>query len=107
MAAINQLMFCISHVLDALDLFLAIAVTTRAFGADQPQERCFFHIASIFLWVNTVLPAIHNRILVKHGFVWLDLFTSALYLLFLVLTASAFPQSLQHPHRFLQIQRFY
>jgi len=87
----------ISYVFDALDLFLAIAASIRAFGADQPQERRFFYIVSIFLWVNTVFPAIHNRLLMRHDFVWLDLFISAPYLLLLALTYAALPQSLKHP----------
>ena len=55
----NILFIC--SMFDALDLFLAIAATIRAFGSDQLQERRFFYIASVFLWVNAVLPAIHNR----------------------------------------------
>ena len=98
----------ICAMFDALDLFLAIAATIRAFGADQPQERRFFYIASIFLWVNAVLPAIHNRILIRHDFVWLDLFISAPYLLLLVLTSQTpprFTQSAQPSHRVTRIVR--
>jgi diguanylate cyclase (GGDEF)-like protein len=76
-------------VFDAFDLFLAVAASIRAFGTDQPQEHRFFCMGAIFLWANTILPAIHNRILIKHDYVWLDLLISAPYLLLLVLIAAA------------------
>jgi diguanylate cyclase (GGDEF)-like protein len=76
-----------SYLFDAMDVFIAIAATIRALGAAEMQERRFFYIISIFMWINTVFPAIHNHILIKHDFVWLDLFISAPYLLLVVLIA--------------------
>jgi diguanylate cyclase (GGDEF)-like protein len=76
-----------SYLFDAMDVFIAIAATIRALGAVQMQERRFFYIISIFMWINTVFPAIHNHILIKHDFVWLDLFISAPYLFLVVLIA--------------------
>jgi diguanylate cyclase (GGDEF)-like protein len=76
-----------SYLFDAMDVFIAIAATIRALGATETQERRFFCIISIFMWINTVFPAIHNHILIKHDFVWLDLFISAPYLLLVVLIA--------------------
>jgi diguanylate cyclase (GGDEF)-like protein len=84
---------------DALDFFLAVAATIRAFGADQPQERRFFYVAAIFLWVNTVFPAIHNRILIRHDYVVLDLLIAAPYLLLLVLISTDLPRAFQNPRR--------
>jgi diguanylate cyclase (GGDEF)-like protein len=84
---------------DALDIFLAVAATIRAFGADQPQERRFFYVAATFLWVNAVMPAIHNRILIKHDYVALDLLISAPYLLLLVLISTDLPRYFQNPQR--------
>ena len=68
-----------------LDLFLAIAATIRALGTDNSEQRRFFYVVSVFLWANTVFPAIHNWILVRHDYIWLDLFISAPYLILLVL----------------------
>ncbi len=74
-----------SYLFDAMDVFIAIAATIRAMGAAETQERRFFYIISIFMWINTVFPAMHNHILIEHDFVWLDLFISAPYLLLVVL----------------------
>lgn len=76
-----------SHLFDAMDVFIATAATIRALGAAETQERRFFYIISIFMWIDTVFAAIHNHILIKHDFVWLDLFISAPYLLLVVLIA--------------------
>ncbi len=98
----------ISHLFDALDLFLAIAATIRLFGAGQPQERRFFYVASLFLWANTILPAVHNRILINHDLVSLDLLIAAPYLLLLVLASQALPRFIEDPHpshRFIRIVR--
>ncbi|UWZ86435.1 GGDEF domain-containing protein [Occallatibacter riparius] len=71
----------IMHLFDAIDLFLAAAATVRWLGAEQPQEVQFFRVLSIFLWIDALLPAIHNRIILRHDYVWLDLFLSAPYLI--------------------------
>lgn len=75
----------ITRLFDGIDLYLAAAATIRWLGSIQLQERGFFRILSIFLWINTILPAIHNRILIRHDFIWLDLFVSAPYVFLLVL----------------------
>jgi diguanylate cyclase (GGDEF)-like protein len=69
----------IARLFDGIDLFLAAAATVRWIGAEDAEERRFFRIATIFLWLDAVLPAIHNRILMRHDFVWLDLFISTPY----------------------------
>ena len=95
----------ITFLFDALDFFLAIAATIRALGAEDRQEHRFYCIASIFLWVNAVLPAIHNRILVQHDFVWLDLLISAPYLLLVVLITGELPLCMQNPQRSRKVIR--
>jgi hypothetical protein len=75
----------VSYLFDAVDAFVAIAATIRALGEDQPQERRFFFVAAIFFWADTILPAIHNRLLIRYDFVWLDLFISTPSLILLVL----------------------
>lgn len=69
----------ITWLFDGLDLFLAVTATIRWFGSADAAERSFFRIATIFLWLNTICPAIHNRLLVRHDYVWLDLFISTPY----------------------------
>ena len=76
----------VTHMFDALEIFLAVAATIRLFGADEPQERFFFYVASAFLWANMVLPTIHNRVLIMlHDYVWLDLLLSTPYLVLLAM----------------------
>jgi diguanylate cyclase (GGDEF)-like protein len=69
----------IAKCFDAIDLFLAIASTIRWLGSTQDEECRFFQILTMFLWMNAVFPAIHNRILMQHDYVWLDLLISAPY----------------------------
>jgi diguanylate cyclase (GGDEF)-like protein len=76
-----------SYLFDAMDIFIAAAATIRALGAEETQERRFFYVVAIFMGVDTIFPAIHNHILIRHDFVWLDLFISAPYLLLVVLIA--------------------
>lgn len=98
----------ISHLFDALDLFLAIAATIRAIGAGQSQERRFFYVASLFLWANTILPAIRNRLLPSHNLVVLDLLIAAPYILLLTLTSLRPPLFVAEPDstgRFTRIVR--
>jgi len=78
-------LYYLSRLFDVLDLFLAIAATIRAAGVDEPRQRQFFYVISAFLWINALFPAIHNRILIRHDYVWLDLLISAPYVLLLVL----------------------
>ena len=80
-----------------LDIFLALAATIRALGADKPEERRFYYVASWFLWVDALLPAIHNWILVRHDYVWLDLFISVPYLFLLVMITTPPPQFVLNP----------
>lgn len=76
----------IMRLFDGIDIFLAAASTLRWLGCDEVQECHFFRILSIFLWINALLPAIHNRILMRHDYVWLDLFISTPYVVLFVLT---------------------
>ena len=75
----------IMRLFDAIDLFLAAAATMRWLGAEQPQEVQFFSTFSIFLWIDALLPAVHNRIILRHDYVWLDLLLSAPYAILFVL----------------------
>jgi hypothetical protein len=56
----------IAKCFDAIDLFPAIASTIRWLGSTQDEECRFFQILTMFLWMNAVFPAIHNRILMQH-----------------------------------------
>jgi diguanylate cyclase (GGDEF)-like protein len=89
----------VTDLFDAIDFFLAAAATTRWLGSIQDQERRFFRILTIFLWMNAVLPAVHNRILVNHDYVWLDLLISAPYVVLvpLILTARSHPRRSPSP----------
>lgn len=78
----------ISRLFDVIDLFLAAAATIRWLGSDSAAERRFFRIAAIFLWINALFPAIHNRLLMRYGAVWLDLFISTPYLVLFLLIQS-------------------
>jgi diguanylate cyclase (GGDEF)-like protein len=78
----------ILHLFDGIDLFLALAATIRWVGSDSAAEREFFRITSIFLWLNALFPAIHNRILMHHDYVWLDLFISFPYVVLCALVAA-------------------
>ncbi len=84
----------VTHLFDAIDLFLAAAGTIRWLGSSEEQERRFFRLLSAFLWMNTIFPAIHNRILMHHDYVWLDLLISAPYVVLIPLD----PKSTE-PHR--------
>jgi diguanylate cyclase (GGDEF)-like protein len=81
----------VTHLFDAIDLFLAAAGTIRWLGSSEEQERRFFRLLSAFLWMNTIFPAIHNRILMHHDYVWLDLLISAPYVVLIPLIQN--PQS--------------
>ena len=78
----------IARMFDGIDLFLASAATIRWLGSSESQEYSFFRILSIFLWLNAALPAIHNRVLLHHDYIWLDLFVSAPYVCLFVLILS-------------------
>ena len=75
----------VSRLFDGIDLFLAVAATIRWSGSGNAAQRAFFRIATIFLWLNALFPAIHNRILLRHDYVWLDLFISTPYIVLFVL----------------------
>jgi diguanylate cyclase (GGDEF)-like protein len=79
----------ISRIFDAIDVFLATGATLRWLGSRESSEYGFFRILSIFLWVDAILPAIHNRIMLQHDYIWLNLFISAPYVLLLVLILTA------------------
>jgi diguanylate cyclase (GGDEF)-like protein len=69
----------IVRAFDAIDAFLAAAATIRWLGATEVQEYSFFRILSVFLWINTLLPSIHNRMMLRHDYIWLDVLISAPY----------------------------
>ncbi|HET6205922.1 MAG TPA: GGDEF domain-containing protein, partial [Terracidiphilus sp.] len=79
----------IARAFDAIDVFLAAAATLRWLGSNEFQEYRFFRILSIFLWINAVLPSIHNRIILGHDYIWLDLLISAPYAVLFVLIRTA------------------
>jgi diguanylate cyclase (GGDEF)-like protein len=78
----------IARMFDGIDLFLAAAATIRWLGSNEFQECRFFRILSIFLWINAASPAVHNRMLLHHDYIWLDLFISAPYVFLFVLILS-------------------
>ena len=79
----------IVRLFDGIDVFLATASTLRWLGSNEFQERRFFRILTLFLWINAIFPAIHNRVIIHHDYVWLDLFISSPYVFLLVLIATA------------------
>lgn len=85
------------RLFDGMDLYLAVAATIRWLGTSQFQERRFYWILSIFLWMNTILPAIHNRILIRHDYIFLDLLVSAPYAFLLVLVLTVQQRSTRTP----------
>jgi diguanylate cyclase (GGDEF)-like protein len=87
----------IMRLFDAIDIYLAAAATLRWLGASQDQERGFFRILTIFLWIDAVFPAIHNRILVRHDYVWLDLLISAPYALLVPLVLTEHRRAIRAP----------
>jgi diguanylate cyclase (GGDEF)-like protein len=94
----------ISHLFDGIDLFLAVAATIRWFGSDHAAERGFFRVAAIFLWLNTLFPAVHNRILIRHDYVWLDLLISTPYVvLFVLITAGRRKESVPPSARIVHL----
>jgi len=89
----------IAHVFDGIDLFLAAAATIRWLGSNTSQDGNLFRILSIFLWIDAVFPALHNWIMLRHDYIWLDLFISAPYvvLFVLILTADRRPAHIRPP----------
>jgi diguanylate cyclase (GGDEF)-like protein len=81
----NELL--VTHLFDALDVYLAIAATIRWLGSGHDHERRFFRMLTFFLWIDAALPAVHNRILMHHDWVWLDLLISAPYVALVPLAA--------------------
>ncbi len=79
----------IAHIFDGIDLFLAAAASIRWLGSNTSQDYTLFRILSVFLWINAIFPAIHNWILLRHDYIWLDLFISAPYVLLSILIFTA------------------
>jgi diguanylate cyclase (GGDEF)-like protein len=75
----------ILRLFDGIDVFLAVAATIRWCGADHVSERNFFRVLTIFLSLDAAFVAIHNRLLIRFDFVWLDLLISAPYVVLTVL----------------------
>jgi diguanylate cyclase (GGDEF)-like protein len=87
----------ITSMFDGLDVFLAAAATVRALGADEREEQFFFYAASIFLWANAVLTSVHNRILIRHDYAWLDLLVSGPYLVLVAMSYREASKSVRRP----------
>lgn len=79
----------IARMFDGIDLFLAASASIRWLGSVQSREYGFFRILSIFLWINAISPGIHNRIMLHHDYIWLDLFISCPYVFLFVLILTA------------------
>ena len=79
----------VTRLFDAMDVFLAIAGTIRWLGSNQDEERRFFCVLTIFLWADTLCCAVHNRLLIGHDWVWLDLLISAPYAVLVALVLAA------------------
>ena len=79
----------IAGAFDALDVFLAAAATIRWLGTNEIQEYSFFRILSCFLWINAIMPSIHNRMMLRHDQIWLDLLISTPYVILFVLIQTA------------------
>jgi diguanylate cyclase (GGDEF)-like protein len=77
----------IAHVFDGIDLFLAAAATIRWLGSIQ--QRGFFRVLCIFLWFDTAFPAIHNWVMLRHDYIWLDLLISTPYVVLFILILAA------------------
>ncbi|SNT40627.1 diguanylate cyclase (GGDEF) domain-containing protein [Granulicella rosea] len=92
-------LYFLTHFFLALDAFVALAMTIRAFGTTGPREAAFFNIAAIFLWVDAILPGIHNYILIRHDYVWLDLLITAPYLVLAVLIAEEWRRPVRRARR--------
>jgi diguanylate cyclase (GGDEF)-like protein len=78
-------------------LFLAVAATIRWLGANQEQDRRFFRILATFLWLDALFPALHNRILMHHDWVWLDLLISAPYVVLVPLIRTLQSRPIKSP----------
>jgi diguanylate cyclase (GGDEF)-like protein len=87
----------ITRLFDALDLFLAAASSVRWLGSNDFKERGFFRVLSIFLAINAISSGAHNRLLLHHDYVWLDLFISAPYLILLALILTSRDRPAQPP----------
>ena len=79
----------VTYFFDAIDGFLAIAGTIRWLGSSGDEERSFFRVLTIFLWMNAICPAVHNRILIHYDYVWLDLLISTPYVVLVPLAFAA------------------
>jgi len=71
----------LTYLFDAMDLFLAITSSIRWIAASEGHECTFFRILTIFLWLNVFLPALHNRLLLHHDYIWLDLLIATPYVI--------------------------
>jgi diguanylate cyclase (GGDEF)-like protein len=46
---------------DGMDLFVALFATLRLVSTKRSDERRFFFVLTVFAWLDTVMPAAHNR----------------------------------------------
>jgi diguanylate cyclase (GGDEF)-like protein len=88
----------LAWLFEAANLYLAVAASIRMSGGGHPRERRFFYILTLYLWASTLLPALHNRLVVHHNSPWLDVLISAPYLLLLSLTLQSLPAFVGKAH---------
>jgi diguanylate cyclase (GGDEF)-like protein len=69
----------ITRLFDVMDVFLGVAATLRWLGSTESHERRFFGILTVFLWADAVCCAVHNRALMRHDWISLDLLIVAPY----------------------------
>ena len=79
----DSLLF-VTHLFSAISLYIALVATIRMLGTDRIEERSFFYIASVFLWANTIVPAVRNHFHIKYNYAWLDLLIPIPYLVLVI-----------------------
>lgn len=87
----------VTRLFDLIDLFLAATGTIRWLGSSRDEERRFFRVLAVFLWIDMLLPAIHNRMLMRHDYVWLDLLISTPYVVLVALMMTMRNRAVQMP----------
>lgn len=53
----------ITWMFDGMTLFVALFVSLRFFATRRADERRFYFVLLVFAWAETVLPAIHNHLI--------------------------------------------
>jgi diguanylate cyclase (GGDEF)-like protein len=71
----------VTQLFNAIGFFTAVVATIRMAGTDRREERCFFYVASVFLWTNTLILAIRNHFVLTYDVRWFDLLIPIPYVL--------------------------